>query len=91
MRLDGADREHEPFGGDIHDFFCPQCGSTVYWKLSSLPALIAVAVGAMADPRYPPPVVSVFEESKHVWVAIDAPLEHFRQSYVAKKINSTEA
>ena len=31
-------------GGKIHNYFCPQCGSTVYWKLSNLPALIAVAV-----------------------------------------------
>ena len=35
-------------GGKIHNYFCPQCGSTVYWKLSNLPALIGVAVGAMA-------------------------------------------
>jgi hypothetical protein len=42
-------------GGKIHNYFCPQCGSTVYWKLSNLPGLIAVAVGAMADPRYPAP------------------------------------
>lgn len=67
-------------GGKIHNFFCPQCGSTVYWKLSSLPALIAVAVGAMAEPKYPAPVISVFEQSKHDWVQIDGAVEHFRQS-----------
>ena len=42
-------------GGKIHNYSCPQCGSTVYWKLSNLPALIAVAVGAMAEPKYPAP------------------------------------
>ena len=41
-------------GGKIHNYFCPLCGSTVYWKLSNLPALIGVAVGAMANPRYQP-------------------------------------
>jgi hypothetical protein len=46
-------------GGKIHNYFCPQCGSTVYWKLSNLPALIAVAVGTMAEPQYPAPVISV--------------------------------
>jgi hypothetical protein len=60
--------------------FCPQCGSTVYWKLSNLPALIAVVVGAMADPKYPAPAISVFEQSKHDWVRIDGAVEHFRQS-----------
>src|SRR6202521_1293052 len=58
-------------GGNIHNYFCPQCGSTVYWKLSNMPRLIAVAVGAMAEPKYPAPVISVFEESKHDWVQIE--------------------
>ncbi len=40
-------------GGDMHNYFCPQCGSTVYWKVSSLPALIGVAVGAMAKSEIP--------------------------------------
>ena len=31
-------------GGKIHNYFCPQCGSTVYWKLSNFPAVIGVAV-----------------------------------------------
>jgi hypothetical protein len=74
-------------GGKIHNYFCPQCGSTVYWKLSNLPALIAVAVGAMAEPKYPAPVISVFEQSKHDWVQIDGAVEHFRQSSRPKKSN----
>ena len=67
-------------GGNIHNYFCPQCGSTVYWKLSNMPRLIAVAVGAMAEPKYPAPVISVFEESKHDWVQIEGAVEHFRQN-----------
>jgi hypothetical protein len=69
-------------GGKIHNYFCPQCGSTVYWKLSNMPALIAVAVGAMADPKHPAPVISVFEQSKHDWVQINVAAEHFRQNRV---------
>ena len=42
-------------GGKIHNYFCPLCGSTVYWKLSNLPALIGVAVGAMANQNTQPP------------------------------------
>lgn len=67
-------------GGEIHNHFCPQCGSTVYWKLSNLPALIGVAVGAMANPKYPAPVRSVEEQTKHDWVHIDAAVEHFPRS-----------
>jgi len=33
---------------DFH--FCPTCGSTVYWEAEAVPELIAVAVGAFADP-----------------------------------------
>jgi len=74
-------------GGKIHNYFCPQCGSTVFWKLSNLPALIGVAVGAMANPKYPAPVVSVEEQTKHDWVHIDGAVEHFQQNYLPKKSN----
>jgi hypothetical protein len=47
-----------------------------------MPALIAVAVGAMADPKHPAPVISVFEQSKHDWVQIDVAAEHFRQNRI---------
>ncbi len=58
--------------------FCPVCGSTVYWEAEGLPDTIAVAVGAFADPNFPPPYVSVYEERMHPWVfaAGDLPLEH---------------
>jgi hypothetical protein len=71
-------------GGKVHSYFCPNCGSTVYWKADNLPAMIGVAVGALADPKYPSPVRSVFEQSKHSWIQIDG-AEHFQQSSLAKK------
>jgi hypothetical protein len=74
-------------GGKIHNYFCPQCGSTVYWKLSNFPALIGVAVGAMANPKYPAPIRSVEEQTKHDWVHIDGAVEHFRQSSLPKNSN----
>ena len=72
-------------GGKVHQHFCPNCGSTVYWKADNLPDMIGVSVGAMADPCYPPPLRSVFEQSKHAWVQIDG-AEHFQQSSVAKPL-----
>lgn len=48
--------------------FCPRCGSTVYWKPERMPDLIAVAVGAFADPDFPPPEQQVYENRKHPWV-----------------------
>ncbi|MGV3481945.1 MAG: GFA family protein [Sphingobium sp.] len=58
--------------------FCPECGSTVYWEPSAFPGFISIAVGAFADPNFPPPGVSVYEERQHPW-AMNAgalPLEH---------------
>lgn len=49
--------------------FCPDCGSTVYWEPSAMPDLVLIAVGAFADPDFPPPHVSVYETRQHPWVA----------------------
>jgi hypothetical protein len=58
--------------------FCPVCASTVYWEISGPPRFVAVAVGAFADPSFPPPNISVYEERRHGWAlaADQLPLEH---------------
>ncbi len=71
-------------GGKVHTYFCPSCGSTVYWKSDRVPSLIGVAVGALADPKYPAPVRSVFERSKHHWLQIGGAVEHFPEGSVAQ-------
>jgi hypothetical protein len=37
------------------------------------PGVIAVAVGAFADPTFPAPKFSVWEHRKHGWLSIDGP------------------
>jgi hypothetical protein len=72
-------------GAKVRFYFCPDCGSTVYWKADNLPKMIGVAVGAIADPNFPAPMTSVFERSKHVWVEIGgAGVEHLQQGSVRK-------
>jgi hypothetical protein len=72
-------------GAMVHSYFCTNCGSTVYWKADKLPAMIGVAVGAIADPAYPAPARSVFEQSKHKWIDLDAAgIEHFAQGSAPK-------
>jgi hypothetical protein len=65
-------------GNEIIFRFCPVCGSTVYWQLSGDPELIAVAVGAFADPQFPAPQRSVYNTRRHAWAvtANDAGLKH---------------
>ena len=74
-------------GGKVHNYFCPNCGSTIYWKADNLPSMIGLAVGAFADPRHPAPVRSVFEQSKHDWVQILGAVEHFQQSSAVRDTN----
>jgi hypothetical protein len=48
--------------------FCPECGATVYYTSDPASDLVAVAVGAFADPGFPAPDFSVWEERRHAWV-----------------------
>lgn len=57
--------------------FCPDCGSTVYYQIEHAQDVIAVPVGAFADPSFPAPKVSVYEVRRHPWVAVPADAEHF--------------
>ena len=50
--------------------FCPECGSTVAYVVEGHPGLIAVPLGAFADPGFPPPRFSVYEHRKHPWTAV---------------------
>lgn len=64
-------------GGKVHSYFCPDCGSSVYWKADNLPSMIGVAVGALSGAgQFPAPAKSIFERSKHNWVQIDGAGEH---------------
>ncbi len=72
-------------GGKVLCYFCPDCGSTVYWKPEKFPSMIGVAVGTIADPNFPAPIKSVFERSKHEWVEIKGVgVEHLQQGTVPK-------
>jgi hypothetical protein len=55
--------------------FCPECGSPVYYVLGLAPDVVAVPVGAFADPAFPEPRVSVWERRKHRWVTPPARAE----------------
>ncbi|MFZ5616041.1 MAG: GFA family protein [Pseudomonadota bacterium] len=65
-------------GGKITQRFCGDCGVTVWYTIDADPERIAVALGAFADPAFPQPRFSVYEERKHAWVAFNErePIEH---------------
>ena len=57
-------------GNAVTFYFCPTCGSTVYWEGEGFPGYIAVAVGNFADSNFPPPAVAVWEQSRHHWLTL---------------------
>jgi hypothetical protein len=63
--------------------FCPGCGTSLYWTSGKNPDLVGVAVGAFADPAFPAPLRSVWEQSMHSWVRVDVAQQHFPKGRVA--------
>jgi hypothetical protein len=56
--------------------FCPDCGGTVFYMLDAESDVVAVPIGAFADPDFPPPMRSIYESRRHPWVAMTAEMEH---------------
>jgi hypothetical protein len=63
-------------GEDRTFHFCPDCGATVFYELSTVAAVVAVPIGAFAEPDFPPPTVSVYESRRHSWLGMTATMEH---------------
>ncbi len=55
--------------------FCPDCGATVHFAIEAMPGLVAIPLGAFADPGFPPPTVSNYEERRHAWVGLPETFE----------------
>ncbi len=78
-RISGASTAHVrtgDSGGVITFHFCPACGATVHYAIDAQPDLVAIPVGAFADPGFPAPTYSVYEARQHGWVRIDGEIEH---------------
>jgi hypothetical protein len=75
FKVTGAATEYVRTGDNGAQFrfrFCPVCGSTVYHTEEGVSGRVAVAVGAFADPTFPPPQVSVYDCRRHSWVQLPA-------------------
>lgn len=65
--------------------FCARCGSNLYWEPARMPDLVGVAVGAFADPSFPPPEQSVWTKDKHAWVALPDDMTKFDEAPPPRK------
>lgn len=58
-------------GNRITHHFCPECGSTVHYRIEGkFDGLVAIPLGAFDEPYFLSPKFSVWEKRKHDWVAI---------------------
>jgi len=79
VRTEGrsSDFQRVSDAGETRTFhFCPECGATVFYEDPTTPDVIAVPVGAFADPTFPTPRVSVWEERRHPWVQLPDGITH---------------
>ncbi|MEZ6022589.1 MAG: GFA family protein [Hyphomonadaceae bacterium] len=83
VKIEGASsqwsrRGDEGPGATFH--FCATCAAIVYWVPVDTADFILVAVGAFADPNFPPPTVSVYEERQHSWTTAlgERAMEHYQ-------------
>jgi hypothetical protein len=55
--------------------FCPTCSAIVYYRMDAMPDFIAVPIGAFADPDFPMPKVSVYDNRRHRWLDLPEGME----------------
>ena len=79
VRIAGDSRAYVRVGDEgskITFNFCPLCGSIVHYQIEGREDSVAVPVGAFADPGFPAPTYSVYEDRMHPWVHMPAHIEH---------------
>jgi hypothetical protein len=66
-------------GRNVETHFCPECGTSVYWRADFMPGQIGIAAGAFFDPDFPAPTVSAWEQSRHPWIKVGCDVLHLPQ------------
>ena len=65
---DEADRKEHAF------HFCPDCGSTVFYRE---PDVVVVMVGSFADPTFPQPTESGYDNRRHQWIVLPESIQRY--------------
>jgi hypothetical protein len=93
VRIDGPSKAYArsaDSGYAIRFQFCPDCGSNVYWEATRFPGHWGIAVGAFADPDFPPPSFSVWEASMHPWLHNPPAMTRFVQGRAAPALGRAD-
>ena len=77
-------------GRRVRFHFCPNCGTSLYWEGDFNADLCGIAVGAFADPTFPPPLLSVYEQSRHEWVQLPDGVKRAQRGLVSSATADNE-
>jgi hypothetical protein len=78
VSIEGQSKEYVRIGDEgssARFHFCLDCGATVFYRLDAFPDVVAIPVGAFADPDFPQPRVSVCGARQHHWVRLPDDIE----------------
>jgi hypothetical protein len=64
----------------VTNYFCPNCGGTVYWMADLRPQQIGIGVGHFADPAFNPPMRAVWTQHMHEWITFPPHVPTFPQA-----------
>lgn len=69
-------------GGTFDQYFCADCGTTVFMRGTKNPDVTGIPIGLFDDPHTMRPIRSVWEENRHEWVDITTAVQHFPRGRV---------
>ena len=62
-------------GADQKRYFCSNCGTTLYWSVSSLPEFIGIAGGCFINQALAKPTHSASHSNKYSWLEVPSDIE----------------
>jgi hypothetical protein len=80
VRIEGEHKVYARLGDsglEIRWHFCPNCGSSVFWEGDRNPGTCGIAVGCFADPSFPAPLSSSYEDAMHPWLGVATAVDRY--------------
>jgi hypothetical protein len=85
VQLEGPSNCYEREGQEgrkLRYYFCPRCGTTVYWELDFRPDRYGIAATLFDEKSFSSPALSIWEENKCDWVVLPDGMTHLQKQPV---------
>lgn len=64
-------------GKEVHRYFCPNCGSSIYLQSDAAPGLVFLKAGALDDAGWVNPQMHIFTAAKQPWLHLEDSLPKY--------------